>query len=141
MLSSMPVTDDIQRVAAAIERPRAGYVKRLDEAREMIAPRSVEALRQLEVFLDRVDGLTAGELRELYTETFRGEAVAVRRLLGRLARTPMDGAGACTAVSALAPLLERLDTERNPFAHVVRALCCLLLGRAKSPQLEASRGS
>lgn len=132
------VTDDIQRVAAALERPRAGYLRRLDEARHMMASRSVEASRQLEVFVDRVGDLTPEELRELYAETFRDEGVAVRRLVARLTRTRTEGADAAAAVRALAPLLERLDAERNPFAYVVRSLCCLLLRRVHSPQLEES---
>lgn len=138
ILTRMPVIDDIQRVAAALERPRAGYLRRLDAARQMMAPPSAEASRQLEVFVDRVGDLTPEELRELHAETFRGEALAVRRLLARLTRTRTDGAEADAAVSALAPLLERLDAERNPFAYVVRSLCCLLLRRVQSPQLEES---
>ena len=81
----MPGPDDIQRVAAALGRPGSRYLRRLDEARQTVASRSMEASRQLEVFLDRVGDLTADELRELYAETFRGEASAVRRLLVRLA--------------------------------------------------------
>ncbi|HET7221126.1 MAG TPA: hypothetical protein VFJ02_23890 [Vicinamibacterales bacterium] len=137
----MPVIDDIQRVAAALGRPRAGYLRRLDETRRMLGPRAVEASRQLEVFVDRVGDLTAEELRELYIETFRGEAAAVRRLLVRLARTQTDGDEAGAAVSALAPLLDRLDAERNPFAYVVRSLCCLLLRRLESPHLDESQGA
>jgi hypothetical protein len=138
ILTRMPVIDDIQRVAAALERPRAGYLRRLDAARQMMAPRSVEASRQREVFVDRVGDLTPEELRELYAETFRGEAFVVRRLLARLTRTRTDGAEAGAAVAALGPLLERRDAERNPFAYIVRSLCCLLLRRVKSSQLEQS---
>ena len=138
---AMPVPDDIQDVAAALGRPRAAYLRRLDEARQRIATRSVEGARQLEVFLDRVGDLTAEELRELYVETFRGESADVRRLLLRLARTQTDDDAAGAAVSALAPLLDRLDAERNPFAYVVRSLCCLLLRRLQSPQFEKSRGA
>ena len=104
----------------------------------MVASRSIEASRQLEVFLDRVGDLTADELRELYAETFGGEASAVRRLLVRLARTPNDGVESATAVAALGPLLERLEAERNPFAYVVRSLFCLLLLRLKASQFEQS---
>jgi nitrate reductase assembly molybdenum cofactor insertion protein NarJ len=134
----VPVTDDIQSVAAALARPRAGYLRRLDAARHLMAARSVEASRQLEVFVDRVGDLTPEELRELYVETFRGEALVVRRLLARLIRTRTDGAEAGAAMAALGPLLERLDAERNPFAYIVRSLCCLLLLRVKSSRLEQS---
>ena len=136
----MPGPDDIQRVAAALGRPGSRYLRRLDEARQMVASRSIEASRQLEVFADRVGDLTADELRELYAETFRGEASAVRRLLVRLARTPTDGVESATAVAALGPLLERLEAERNPFAYVVRSLCCLMLLRVKASQFEPSSG-
>ena len=135
---NMPGPDDIQRVAAALGRPRADYLRRLGDARQMIASRSVEASRQLEVFVDRVGDLATDELRELHAETFRGEAPPVRRLLVRLARTRTDGAEAGAAVSALESLLKRLEAERNPFVYVVRSLCCLLLGRVKSSRLEQS---
>ena len=134
----MSVIDDIQRVAAMRERPRAGYLRRQDEARNIINSRSVEASRQLEVFLDRVGDLTAEELRELDDETFRCETSAVQRLLARLARTPPDGAESGAAVAALGPMLERLEAERNPFAYVVRSLCCLMLLRVKASQFEQS---
>jgi nitrate reductase assembly molybdenum cofactor insertion protein NarJ len=138
MLTFMPVADEIQRLAAVLQRPRAGYLRRLDEARQMLAARSGEVSRQLEIFADRVGDLTAEELRELYDETFRDEASAIRRLLGRLVRTRTEGAAAGAAVSALEPLLERLYAERNPLAYVVRSLCCLLLQRVTSPHFEKS---
>ena len=134
----MPGLDDIQQVAAALGRPGAGYLRRLDEARQMIASRSIEASRQLEVFLNRVGDLTADELRELYAETFRGESPAVRRLLVRLARTRTGDEESGAAVAALGRLLERLEAERNPFAYVVRSLCCLMLLRVKASQFEQS---
>jgi nitrate reductase assembly molybdenum cofactor insertion protein NarJ len=134
----MAVTDDIQRVAAALDGPCDGYLQRLDEARNVMASRAVEASRQLEVFVDRVGDLTAEELGELYTETFRDETSAVRRLLVHLARVRTDGAEGGAAVTALGPLLERLDAERNPFAYVIRSLCCLLLRRVEFRQLEQS---
>jgi nitrate reductase assembly molybdenum cofactor insertion protein NarJ len=109
----------------------------LKETQRGIAAQAVEAARQLDVFIERVGDLTAEELRELYVETFRGESLAVLRTLERLARTRTDGGDAGAALSALDPLLVRLDAERNPFAYVVRSLCCLLLRRATS-QLERS---
>lgn len=138
MLAFMPVADDIQRVAAMLQRPRPTYLRRLDEARQMLAARSGEVSRQLEIFADRVGDLTAEELRELYDETFRDEDLAIRRTLGRLVRTRTDDAAAGRALSALQPLLARLDAERNPLVHVARSLCCLLLQRRQSPQFEKS---
>jgi hypothetical protein len=139
MLPFMPAADDIQRVAAMLLRPRGGYLRRLEVARQMLAPGAAEVSRQLEIFSDRVGDLNAEELRELHHETFHGEGPDIRRLLGRLARTPTDGAAAGAAVSALQPVLARLDAERNPLAHVVRSLCCLLLQRLQSADLEKSR--
>lgn len=139
MLAFMPAADDIQRVAAVLQRPRAGYLRRLDTARQMLPAGAGEVSRQLEIFADRVGDLTAEELRELHDETFHNEGAEIHRLLGRLVRTRTDGAAAGAAVSALEPLLVRLDAERNPLAHVVRSLCCLLLQRLASPDFEQSR--
>ena len=138
MLAFMPAADHIQRMAAVLQRPGAGYLRRLDAAREMLATGAGEVSRQLEMFADRVGDLTVEELRELHDETFHNEGAGIHRLLGRLVRTRTDGAAAGTAVSALEPLLVRLDAERNPLAHVVRSLCCLLLQRLESPDFEQS---
>ena len=137
ILTTMPDADDIQRVASALEPPRAGYLKRLKETQLSIA-QAVEAARQLEVFIERVGDLTAEELRELHLETFRDGLPVVRRIHDRLAGARIDGSEAAAALSALEPLLVRLDRERNPFAYVVRSLCCLLLRRATSSRLEQS---
>ena len=137
MLASMPAADDIQRVAAVLQWPRAGYLRRLDAARQLLAAGG-EVSRQLEMFADRVGDLTAEELRELHDETFHNEGSEIHRLLGRLVRARTDGAAASAAVTALEPLLVRLDAERNPLAHVVRSLCCLLLQRLESPDCEKS---
>jgi nitrate reductase assembly molybdenum cofactor insertion protein NarJ len=139
MLGFMRVADDIQRVAVLLQRPRPAYLKRLDEALQVLAGRSVEVSRQLEIFADRVGDLTAEELRELYDETFRNEDPAIRRTLGRLVRSRTDDAAAGAAVSALQPFLARLDAERNPLAHIVRSLCWLLLQRLQTPHFEKSR--
>ena len=119
----MTARDDIQRVAAALARPRAGHVERLERARSAMAAESGEVARQLDVFVDRVGDLT--------TEAFREPALAdVHVLAARLARGPATVAEARAAVNSLAPALDRLDANRNPFSHVVRALCCALLARA-----------
>jgi nitrate reductase assembly molybdenum cofactor insertion protein NarJ len=133
----MPDADDIQRVALALESPGAGYLQHLKETQRSIA-QAVEAARQLEVFIERVGDLTGEELCELHVETFRGESPVVRRIHERLARGRIAGRDAAAAVSGLEPLLVRLDAERNPFAYVVRSLCCLLLRRATSSRLERS---
>lgn len=132
----MAGADEIQLVAAALQRPRRGYLRRLDGVRQMMT--TGEASRQLEIFADRIADLTLEELRELYDETFRDEVSAVQRLIERLVQTRTDGAEADAAVSALEPLLQRLDDERNPLAYAVRSLCCLLLQRVKASYFEPS---
>jgi len=127
----MTARDDIQRVASALTRPRAGHVERLERARSAMAAGSGEVARQLGVFVDRVGDLTTEEFRELYDETFQEPALAdVQALAVRLARGPATLADARAAVNSLAPALDRLEANRNPFSHVVRALCCALLTRA-----------
>ena len=129
----MTARDDVQHVAALLVKPRAGYVRRVDAARAALSPQACEALRQLGMFVDRVGDLSTDELRELYDETFRrGRPTAVEPLAARLARRPTGSDDAREALRELTPLLERLDADRNPFAHVVRSLCCRLLDRTRS---------
>jgi nitrate reductase assembly molybdenum cofactor insertion protein NarJ len=131
--------DDIQRVAAVLERPRSGYRRRLEGTPRALATRSGEAARQLAVFAERVEALSIEELRELYDETFRGADLSgVGALASALVRRPADRAGARAALDALAPTLLRLAADRNPFAYAVRALCCVLLARAGEELLERS---
>jgi nitrate reductase assembly molybdenum cofactor insertion protein NarJ len=131
----MAARDEIQHVAAALERPRPGYFLRFEHARTAVAARSGEAARQLGVFVERIADLTLDELRELHDETF-GPAAMSRVLAVALAlvRHPATCGDARLALNALTPMLERLEADRNPFAYVVRALCCLLLTRVdRSP--------
>lgn len=128
----MTARDDVQRVAALLARPRRGYARRVEDARAALSPQACEALRQLGMFVDRVGDLSTDELRELYDETFRrGRPTTVEPLVARLARRPTGGGDAREALRELTPLLERLDADRNPFAHVVRSLCCRLLDRSR----------
>lgn len=126
----MAVHADVQRLARALQRPRAGYAQRIDRTRRTVAAHSVEAARQLEAFLDRVGDLTIDELREVYDETFRTGGAEVGPPILRLADASAGPGDARTALDALAPLLDRLEADRNPFVYVVRALCCVLLGPA-----------
>ena len=96
-----------------------------------MAAGSGEVARQLGVFVDRVADLTLDELRELHDETFRGPAMTdVQSVAHQLVQHSATAAEARAAVNVLAPALERLEANRNPFAHVVLALCCTLLTRA-----------
>lgn len=127
----MTARDDIQRVAAALTRPRSGHVERLERARHEMAAESGEVARQLGVFVDRVADLTLDELRELHDETFREQAMTgVQSVAAQLAHHSVSAEDARAAVNVLAPALERLEANRNPFAHVMLALCCALLARA-----------
>ena len=135
-LHNMAAKDDIQRVAAALERPRDGYVKRLEQSQRALAERSGDASRQLGVFVDRIAGLTLEELRELYDETFLADEETIGPLVERLVHERTGGVEASAALTTLTPWLERLESERNPHAYALRALCFLLLSRARtaSPQ-------
>ena len=133
----MTARDDVQRVAATLERPRAGYRERFERARQGLKMGSGEIGRQLGLFSDRIGELTLDELRELYDETFgRPPLTGVGLLASRLAREPASRDDDREAVDALAPVLDRLEADRNPFSHVVRALCCVLLVRLAPSHME-----
>lgn len=126
----MAARDDIQEVAAALMRPRSGYVARLEQAQRAIHARSGEASNQLGLFVERIADLTLEELCELHDETYRGD-VTIGPLVDRLVHERTGSAAADEALATLAPLLDRLESERNPYVCVLRALCCLLLLRVK----------
>lgn len=129
----MTARDDVQHVAALLARPGARYVRRVEAARAALSPQACETRRQLGMFIDRVGDLSTDELRELHDETFRrARPTAVEPLVARLATRPTEGEDARQALRELTPLLERLDADRNPFAHVVRSLCCRLLDRIRT---------
>ena len=134
----MTARDEIQRLAAVLRRPSATHIARLLDAQRAMAGGAVETSRQLGMFVDRVADLSLDELRELHDETFKADALAaVPRVADRLARGPADASAARTSLNTLAPALERLEANRNPFAYVVRALCCALLTRAGHSRNEA----
>jgi nitrate reductase assembly molybdenum cofactor insertion protein NarJ len=127
---TMNAADEVQSVAATLERPGADYRERLERARAVTMARSGEAARQLGVFAERVRDLTLDELLELYDETFgRPTARDVQAIVRRLMRAPAEPDDAAAATGALVPILDRLEAVRNPFAYAVRALCCVLLAR------------
>jgi hypothetical protein len=132
----MTARDDIQRLAAMLERPGDDHLARIEGAQHTIAGAlgSGESARQLGVFAERIADLTTDELGELHDETFTTAALAeVPRLASRLASRRTTCAEARASLNALAPALDRLEADRNPFAYVVRALCCALLARASHP--------
>src|SRR5690606_31573913 len=106
-----------------------------------VAPQSGEAARQLAVFADRVGDLATSELQELHDETFGcGRAEGAAHEAMRLARQRVGPGEVRTSLDLFAPLLERLDAERNPFAFVVRALCCVLLARTREDAMTGGGG-
>jgi nitrate reductase assembly molybdenum cofactor insertion protein NarJ len=123
----MAAGNDIQRVASALERPRTGYVKRLERAQRALAGRSGTASGQLGVFIDRIADLTIEELCELYDETFRADEATIGPLVERLVHGWVGSVEAGAALTTLSPLLDRLESERNPYACAVRSLSDLLL--------------
>ena len=125
----MIAIDEIQRVAAILERPRAGYMKRVASAQRAAVTSSGEASRQLAVFADRIADLTLAELRELYEETFRADRPKIEPLVRRLVGAHTGAREAEAALRALAPLLDRLEQQRNPHGCAIRSLCCLLSRR------------
>ena len=134
----MTAPDDIQRIAATLERPRPGYARVLERARIPSTPQPGEARRRIDLFADRVRDLTLPELIELYDETFRrGRLAGVEPMASYLARRPVDPAGAREALNVLTPALERLEADRNPFSYIVKDLCCVLLTRASAPHFSA----
>src|SRR5262249_3012602 len=132
----MTARDDVQCLAAMLERPGTDHLAQLQGAVRAIARAggSGESSRQLGVFAERVADLTIEELGELHDETFRTAALAeVPRLATRLASRRATCAEARASLNSLARALDRLEADRNPFAYVVRALCCALLARASHP--------
>jgi nitrate reductase assembly molybdenum cofactor insertion protein NarJ len=131
----MTARDDVQRLAAVLRRPGRAHVAPLRNAQQAMTHGSGEAARQLGVFIERVAELTTEELRELHDETFSTASLAaVPRVADRLARETASHIDCRATLDTLAPALERLEADRNPFAYVVRALCCALLARASHPR-------
>jgi hypothetical protein len=128
----MATLDAARLIAAVLLRPTDGYLPAVDAARRAAATRSVEAARQLEVFTDRVGDLTLDELRELYDETFASPSTAAVVGLARHLSSEAPAADTLrVGIGLMAGAIERLDTDRNPFAYAARALFCLLLPLAR----------
>ena len=138
--AAMAAPDDVQRVAVALGRPGARYLSRTKRHATAVASGSGEAARQLGLFADRVADLSTAELQELHDETFGpGRAEHAAWVARALRRDRASAEDARAALDTFTRLLERLDADRNPFALVVRALCCVLLARVR--KAEAARGS
>jgi hypothetical protein len=121
----MTTLDDIQRVAAVLERPGIGYQRRLGRTPRAIAPRSGEAARQLGVFASRIEALSIEELRELYDETFRG------------AELSSVGALASTLVRRRPIALERARRSMRSPRHSIASTPIATLSRTPSARCAA----
>ena len=137
----MAARDGIRRVASILRAPGAAYASEVEAARRAAAAEAVDAGRQMGVFADRIAGLTVAELIELHDETFRRPPLAsIGPLAEWLVHAQPDAAGARTALDALAPVLDRLEGERNPYSYALKALCCLLLMRATGASAQPRHG-
>ena len=137
----MAARDGIRRVASILRAPDATYGRHVEAARRAAGAEAGEAGRQMAVFAERIAGLSVSELIELHDETFRRPPLAsVAPLAEWLVHAPPDPAGARTALEALAPALDRLEAERNPYSYALKALCCLLLMRATGASAEPRHG-
>jgi nitrate reductase assembly molybdenum cofactor insertion protein NarJ len=123
--------DDLQQLAIVLDRPTADYLAHVERAQSAALAQSLEAARQLEVFVARIQDLSPAELVELYDETFNDE-FTTRDVLAGLATIPLTNDGIVSLLKGLTVLLERLESRRNPFAVPVRALCLLLAKRSET---------
>ena len=89
--------------------------------------------RQFGEFVRRVSDLSLDEFKELYDETFPHGCPLDVAALTQPATTPSLPSEAREALDIAILMLERLEHARNPFAWLVRALCCLLLNEAARP--------
>jgi nitrate reductase assembly molybdenum cofactor insertion protein NarJ len=126
----MLATDALRQLAMVLERPAADYLSLIERARSAIAPQSIDAARQLDVFIRRIEDLSPDELVELYEETFSGDLTPTRELASALTARRLENEEILSVSRLLTTLLERLDADRNPFAVPVRALCLLLAAQS-----------
>jgi hypothetical protein len=137
-----------------LERPGDDYDDLLIRCRDAAGMRA-EAGRFLGQFADRIDDLSLDERRELYDETLAAITApvvprangslpyvtvlgALDEALQRAGRTP-GAASAALLVEHVLPAIERmlpsLESARNPFALLLKAICFAVLDRLR--ELEA----
>ena len=121
------------QLALLLARPGPGYRRQLAAAARAFESVGGEGARQFGEFVRRVSDLSLDELTELYDETFPHGCPLDVAALTRPATTPSLPSEAREALDVAILMLERLERARNPFAWLVRALCCLLLNEAARP--------
>ena len=129
----MKVTPLAAQLALLLARPGPGYRRQLAAAARALESVGGEVARQFGEFVRRVSDLSLDELTELYDETFPHGCPLDVAALTRPATTPSLPSEAREALDVAILMLERLERARNPFAWLVRALCCLLLNEAARP--------
>lgn len=126
------------RLAALLGPPARDYLAEVDRLRRAVAGASPEAARHLGMFAERVRELDEAELEELYRESFGpGDAVALRHVAEALR---VSGPAASeTALEEIGRLLAPLESARNPFAVLFKAVSVLLLTRPAGPARRSRR--
>lgn len=141
-----PAPDPLEMLATLFERPDEAYLGRVNDLVESLGGPHPVAGRQLTDFVGRLEGLTGAELRELHAQSFDcGEdpRPSTVQVLGRLKFVEPDirpGYVARVVVPTLERDLSRLDEQRNPFSHLLKATLAVALPVARSllglPQAE-----
>jgi nitrate reductase assembly molybdenum cofactor insertion protein NarJ len=121
------------QLALLLVRPGSGYRRQLAAAGRAFESVGGEGARQFGEFVRRVSDLSLDEFKELYDETFPHGCPLDVAALTQPATTPSLPSEAREALDIAILMLERLEHARNPFAWLVRALCCLLLNEAARP--------
>jgi nitrate reductase assembly molybdenum cofactor insertion protein NarJ len=122
------------QLALLLVRPGSGYRRQLAVAGRAFESVGGEGARQFGEFVRRVSDLSLDEFKELYDETFPHGCPLDVAALAHPAPTPSLPSETREALDVAILMLERLEHARNPFAWLVRALCCLLLNDAGRPQ-------
>jgi hypothetical protein len=117
---------DVDLLAALLRAPGQDYLALVERLRLEVAGAAPEAARHFGMFAERVRELDEAELEELYRESFGPvDAVALRRAAGEMRQS---GCGACgDALRELERLLPSLESARNPFGVLFKAIVVLLI--------------
>src|SRR5512138_2400332 len=111
----MLAAEALHQLAVVLTPPDEDYLSLLEGIRSAIAQQSIDVARHLEAFIRRIQELSPDELVELYDETFSGDLSPTRELASILATRPLANEEIVPVSKVLTALLERLETDRNPF--------------------------
>lgn len=134
MMAARVAPRHFQLLASLFACPTPAYRGRLETCIATLGGEHVQVAEQVQRFADLLADLSDPELVELHTQTFVGDGdsgEALAAMLDELAQAS-PSAGRLYARIVLLPELEhhlaRLEYDRNPFAYLARAACCLLIG-------------